>query len=502
MAESPHAGRLRALASEMLAERRLIIASNRGPVEFALDEDGTPAGTRGSGGLVTALSAVARYAELTWIASAMTDGDRVIARREGPSRFRGPIPEEQMYLLFVEHQKAAYNRYYNVFSNPLLWFIQHYMWNTPRTPNINLADYEAWDEGYVPVNRAFADSIVREVAGDPLAPYVMAQDYQLYLVPGFVRESLPGAIIQHFVHIPWPDPRYWELLPNHMRLAIFESLAAADFVGLQTSRDTRNFLHSCEAILPGADIDYRRSSVWYKGRLTNVRAYPISIDVPTVEDLARSQEVEFYEKRLAPLLGDLNILRVDRMEPSKNIVRGFRAFELLLRRHPELRGRVNFLAFLVPSRQEIALYQTYTDDVFEIVDGINDQYGDEEWQPVRVFHENNYTQAIAAMKHYDVLLVNPVIDGMNLVSKEGPLVNGRGGVLILSEAAGSHEQLGQHAISVATADVEGTERALFEALTMGPDARSTRAAAIGQQIRNYDIAAWLESQFRDLRSLA
>jgi trehalose 6-phosphate synthase len=502
MPESPHAERLRELASDMLAHRRLVIASNRGPVEYAQDESGELTGNRGSGGLVTALTAVSQYAELTWIAAAMTEGDREVAGRAGVDRVHSPVPEDQMYLRFVDLPRQAYNRYYNIFSNPLLWFIQHYMWNTPRTPNINQAIYDSWENGYVPVNKAFAGAIAAEASADREPPYVMVQDYHLYLVPGFVREALPGVIIQHFTHIPWPDPRYWELLPYVMRRAIFESLASCDFVGLQTQRDTRNFLHSCEAVLPDADIDYRRSSVWYKGRLTMARNYPISIDAPGLLEYAESPEVKRYDESLAPLFTRRTILRVDRMEPSKNIVRGFRSFELLLERHEELRREVNFVAMLVPSRQELSLYQTYTDDVFELVDSINQEFGDDDWQPITVFHENNYAQAIAAMKSYDVLLVNPVIDGMNLVSKEGPLVNQKNGVLVLSEAAGSHEQLGEWALSVATADIEGTMRILHQALEMESKERKRRARALLKQILEHDIADWLEGQFRDLSSLA
>ena len=486
----------------MLDRRRLVIASNRGPVEYTRDESGELTGNRGSGGLVTALTAVSQWAELTWIAAAMTEGDRAVAAETGAERVRSPVAEEQMYLRFVDLPRQAYNRYYNVFSNPLLWFIQHYMWNTPRTPNINEAIYDAWANGYVPVNEAFAAAIVKEAAGDREPPYVMVQDYQLYLVPKYVRESISGAIIQHFTHIPWPDPRYWQLLPHEMRLAIYESLAACDFVGLQTQRDTRNFLHSCEAILPGAEIDYRNSSVWYKGRLALARSYPISIDSTGLLGYAESPEVTQYDEPLAELFSKRTILRVDRMEPSKNIVRGFRAFELLLQRHEELHGEVNFVAMLVPSRQELSLYQTYTDDVFELVDSINQEFGTDDWQPITVFHENNYAQAIAAMKNYEVLLVNPVIDGMNLVSKEGPLINQRNGVLILSEAAGSHEQLGEWSLSVATADIEGTMRVLYQALQMEPKERKRRAKALREQILEHDIADWLEGQFRDLRTLA
>jgi trehalose 6-phosphate synthase len=201
------------------------------------------------------------------------------------------------------------------------------------------------------------------------------------------------------------------------------------------------------------------------------------------------------------MLGRQTIVRVDRAEPSKNIVRGLRAWELLLERHVEHRGQVNLIQFLVPSRTELGVYQTYTDEIFELVDSINDHYGDVNWQPVQVLYENNYAQAIAGMYFYDVLFVNPLIDGMNLVSKEGPLVNKGDGVLLLSETAGSAEQLAEFALNVAPTDLEGTVRALHEALTMAPEERLRRASALKKMVEEEDISFWLESQFRDLMAI-
>ena len=240
----------------------------------------------------------------------------------------------------------------------------------------------------------------------------------------------------------------------------------------------------------------------YRGRTTRVRAYPISIDAAGLQDFARSSEVEEHRQRLKPFLGEQTIVRVDRSEPSKNIIRGLRSYELLLERYPELRREVNFLQFLVPSRSELGVYQTYTDEIFELIDSINDHFGDLEWQPIRIFYEDNYPQAIAAMSLYDVLLVNPIIDGMNLVSKEGPLVNERDGVLVLSELAGSFEQLADFCLPVAPTDLEGTVRAMHEALTMPPTERKRRAQALKSLIRDEDITFWLERQFADLMALS
>ncbi len=489
------------LTAQMFERRRLIMASNRGPVEFRAEPDGSLTLQRGSGGVVTALLGVARIAEVTWIAAAMTEGDRRAARAADGGRVTAATGDEHMYVRFVEVPRAAYQRYYNIFCNPLLWFIQHYMWNTPRTPNISRTVYDAWEGGYLPVNRAFADAIAAEARDDPEPPYVILHDYHLYTAVGEVRERLPGAIIQHFTHIPWPDPRYWELLPMTMRRPIYESLCTADVVGLQTMRDVRNFLHCCEAFLVDAEVDYRRCTVWHRGRLTQVHAYPISIDAAAVEAFAAGDEVRRYDAELAPLVQQRTIVRVDRAEPSKNILRGFRAYELLIQRRPELRGRINFLAFIVPSRTDIGVYQTYTDEIFELVEAINDEYGTAGWTPISLFYENNYAQAIAAMRHFDVLLVNPLIDGMNLVAKEGALVNGRDGVIVLSEAAGAFPQLQEYVLPVAPADIEGTVRALDAALRMPRRERAARARALRAIVREADLTDWLVHQFEDLVAL-
>jgi len=249
-------------------------------------------------------------------------------------------------------------------------------------------------------------------------------------------------------------------------------------------------------------VDHRRATVWWDGHLTMVRSYPISIDVAELQRTVRSFRVREYEEKLKPLCGEMTLVRVDRAEPSKNIVRGFRAFDMLLEEHPEFRGRLSFLAFLVPSRTHIKQYQKYVSEINNQVESINSRYGTGGWKPIHVFFENNYLQAIAGMRLYDALLVNAVIDGMNLVAKEGPVVNQRDGVLILSDSVGAYEQLGKWAISVAPTDLEGTARALYEALTMSAEERKRRAQALRASVEQEDITLWLYRQFDDLMTLA
>lgn len=488
--------RLEELTHTLLDGRRLIIASNRGPVQYDLQDDGTLTAQRGSGGMVTALLATAEIVPMTWVATAMTEGDRRAAVESDGDLLRSP--GEDVYVKFVTVPNAIYQRHYYVFCNPLLWFIQHFMWNTPRTPNIGRAVYEAWESGYIPVNQAIADAVIEQAGKSPEAPVIMLHDYHLYLTPAMIRHVVPEATVLHFTHIPWPGPRYWGLLPDFMRHRIHESMCAADIVGLQTRSDAQNFMHCAENIL-GAEVDYHECTVRLHGHTTNVRAYPISIDAGGLLQFKDSPEVQGYVAKLRPFMGrDQTIVRVDRSEPSKNIIRGLRAWELLLERYPDFRGRVNYLQFLVPSRSELGVYQTYTDEIFELVESINDHFGDVDWQPIRVFYEENYPQAIAGMTQYDVLLVNPIIDGMNLVSKEGPLVNKGDGVVILSEMAGSFEQLEEHILHISPTDLEGTVRALHRALTMPVKERREHAAALRRIIEEQDIVHWLEAQFRDL----
>lgn len=489
------------ICERLLEQRNVILVSNRGPVEYHLDAEGEPRARRGAGGLVTALNLLCRYEALTWIASAIGEGDRHIGEEAEWGRLKSPLPGHKLSIRFISTSRRTYHKYYNVICNPLLWFLQHYMWNTPYAPNIDLTVQDAWDNGYVTINRAFSDAVIEDAKGSEREPVVMLQDYHLYLAGQFIRDALPNVILQHFTHIPWPNSNYWLLLPLKMRQAICQGMCAVDIVGLQTPRDVRNFLETCEDFLPGATVDYGERTVERGGRVTNVRAYPASINVDGLRQTASSIRVQDYQRRLQPHFGEKTLVRVDRTEPSKNIIRGFRAFDTLLERYTEFRGVVKFLAFLVPSRAHIKQYERYTEEVNSLTHRINEKYGTDDWQPITIFHENNYSQAIAAMQLYDVLIVNSVIDGMNLVAKEGPIVNTKNGVLILSEGAGAHQQLSEGALSVAPADLEGTVQALRTGLTMPPEERRERQETLVSLIEKEDASHWLCQQLNDVYEL-
>ena len=262
-----------------------------------------------------------------------------------------------------------------------------------------------------------------------------------------------------------------------------------------------NFLHCCEVFIEGAEVDYRGHTVQINDHITRVNHYPVSVDAANLRKTVRSPLVQGYKEKLRPLFGEKTILRVDRLEPSKNIVRGFRAFDLLLQRYPHLQGKITFLALLVPSRMHIRQYRRYSDEVDEAISAVNTKYGNDDWQPIQVLCENNYAQALAGMCNYDVLLVNSVIDGMNLVAKEGPIINTRDGVLVLSETAGACEQLGDNALTITPTDLEGTAAALYRALSMPPDERRQKPTALKKSIEQEDITMWLYQQLRDVVEL-
>ena len=473
-----------------------IVVSNRGPVTFSLGEDGERDHSRGAGGLVTALNAVVRRGEgVVWIASAQSDEDAAVAKEPAPYEV------EDLRVVFVEHDAAAYDLMYNTLANPLLWFVQHGLYDLPRSPRLGDDTREAWESGYVSVNRNFARAVA-ETVGDSPAPQILLHDYQLYMTPLFVREELEegatGAFISLFVHIPWPEPDLWGVLPSYIRKGILESLLSADVVAFHTQGYARNFMQTAARVL-GAETDSENGTVRYGGRETWVRAYPISIDPAEFEELAGSEAVLEQEEFVKGLPGKL-LLRVDRTDLSKNVVRGFEAYGRMLERHPQMKGEVTFLAQLQPSRGDIPEYAAYVEAVGRTAEEVNEEHGTDDWTPIQLFMMDNFPRSVAAYKNYDALLVNAVRDGMNLVAKEAAVVNEKDGVLVLSEYAGAHEELGEHALTVNPYDLDEQADALHRALTMPDEERKERGDGLRETVMQNTIEDWVETQLKDIEA--
>ncbi|MGH3081422.1 MAG: alpha,alpha-trehalose-phosphate synthase (UDP-forming) [Gaiellaceae bacterium] len=481
----------------MGARRKLIVVSNRPPATFGLDEGGDRVARRGGGGLVTALRSLVAMHDVTWIASAMTDEDRAVVAEAGGGAIEETADDGSPYRLrLVAHDEVAYDWFYNVVSNPTLWFLQHYLWDLAHAPNLDRGLHLAWDEGYVAVNASFADAVVSELEAQPGAA-VCFHDYHLYLAPRFVRARRPDAALSHFVHIPWPEPDYWRVLPAAIRVALHDGVLANDVVGFHTERWRRNFLRSCADIVE-AESGFIDATAEYDGRRVFAACHPISVDPAEFDELASSPEVLELERELEKSRPEQLVLRVDRTDPSKNVVRGFRAFERLLEDHPELHGRVGMLALLDPTRQDIPEYAEYLGAIQRTARAVNDHFQTEGWTPIDLKIEDNFLQAIAAYKQYDVLLVNAIFDGLNLVAKEAPLVNERNGVLVLSENAGAHEELAEWALTVNPFDVAGQAEAIRAALEMPEDERQQRLAGLRDHVREHDLAEWVEALLADL----
>lgn len=514
MAISPHgiphdqlAGRI----AQIVRDRHVIVASNRGPVEYHREPDGKLTTKRGSGGLVTALGALAGDIPLTWIAVAMSDTDReVFPDATAPAR-DVRLGRQHVRVRYVNTPPQNYAHYYDHISNQTLWFLQHHLWDPTRTPNFTEADYHAWYEGYHFVNHALAGAIADEaLASAPGASkrsrdtaganaIVLVQDYHLYLTPHYLRQRLPRASIQQFIHIPWPELTYWRLLPESFLTDIYTSLAACDVLGFQTERDAHNFLECARELLPGSRIDHDEGRMRWRNKRLLARAYPITIDADEVHRALRSAAAHQAAQQFAPLFdSDLRILvRVDRLEPAKNIIRGLLAYEDLLMWHPELHGKVCHLVFLVPSRESLDIYRTYGRDVRKLIHHINKVYGTPEWKPVHAYFDNNRARALVALRRADALLVNPIIDGMNLVAKEGAVANTHHGVIVLSRTAGAYLQMADAVLPVTATDLVETKDQLYRALTMATDTRANLARLAREDVERDTLADWMLHQLRD-----
>jgi trehalose 6-phosphate synthase len=479
------------------AAGRLVLVSNRGPVTF--EDDGSV--KRGTGGLVTALTGLASHRDATWIASALTEGDVHRADEAGGRPFSVESPGGGEYQVrLVASDPDAYDRFYNVFANPMLWFIQHYLWDLSNAPDVRRNEIEAFEYGYNVVNEDLAQAVVEEIEGvdDPM---VMVHDYHLYTLPGLVRRARPDVFLHHFIHIPWTQSDAWRVLPGRIREELYAGLLANDIIGFHTMAYRRNFLQCCRDLM-GLEVDFDAGSVHFEDREVWVRSYPLPIDARATRRVAASERTREFERELLRRRRDAMLLRVDRADLSKNVLRGFSAFDLFLEQHPEWRERVTFVAQLMPSRTDVPEYAEYLERIEALVAVVNHRHGTPDWMPIQLKLRDDLEEAIASYKHYDVLLVNAMFDGMNLVAKEGPLVNERRGVSILSENTGAHEELGECALSVNPFDIQELADSIHAALTMPDEERARRAEGLLRIVTARDPGDWIDEQLTDIRAKA
>jgi trehalose 6-phosphate synthase len=452
----------------------VIVVSHRGPAKFVRDEDGSFQVRRGTGGLAGTLGRLLHDGAdgpVGWVAAAMTDDDRAAA-----AAGEAALPDIDLELLDLDRRQ--HRLHYDIVSNATLWFLHHGLFDLPRRPRFDARFREAWD-AYVAVNRAFADRVV-EVAS--IGDIVLVQDYHLALVPGELTARRPDLQVVHFTHTPFCGPNSIRVLPADIGRAICASMATVPS-GFHTQRWADAFEACATTVLPRA---YPRAHSF---------SAPLGPDPAELAGVIDTPEGRAALEALEENVGDrLLLLRSDRVEPSKNIVRGFLAFDHLLERAPEWRERVVFAAMLNESRQGLPEYQAYGQEVEQAAARVNERWGRSDWEPVVMDLRDDFPRSVAGYARYDALLVNPLKDGLNLVAKEGPLVNRRDGVVCLSPEAGAYDELGPAVLEAHPYDLDQTAGALHTALSMPVDARRERAARLRDLASVHTPSSWLQAQ--------
>jgi trehalose 6-phosphate synthase len=476
-----------------LARSGIVIVANRGPNDFVW-ENGAWVTRTATGGLVSMLTPLARRSSVSWFCCVSEPPDAQQAR-EGLYTTAADQTDPRLHVVPVPLPAATFNAYYGQISNEVLWMLQHHVIGAGGFEYLDHARHQAWGR-YLEANARLASAIAR---ARPNPRAFLVQDYHLYPLPGLLKSTFPDTPILHFTHIPFPDPPVLRLIPQPWRETILRGMLGADVVGLQTSMDARSFLACCAEFLD-VGVDTARSAVRLAdGREVCVHAYPASVDVRALRRMMRTPEVTAAHQRLEPELGEMNVIRVDRLDPSKNQQVGFMAFGRLLEIRPDLCGRVRFLAFMVPSRTDLSVYRAYRDAVYRTIDEVNARFAEAcGGPPIHVFYTNDREQALAAMERCNVLLINSLQDGMNLVAKEWAVVAREPGVLIVSETAGVAHDAAGGALRISPLDVEGTARAMAEALDMPAAERRARHARFLERVKHWSARDWLNAQLSDL----
>jgi trehalose 6-phosphate synthase len=489
-------------------KRRVLVASNRGPVSYEFGANGTLAGRRGGGGLVAGvaegLAAMMPEAEVSWICTALSDADRAAARQPAAGfEDPGAVP-----VRMLDIPPEVFDRAYNNVANAILWFVQHLLFDTVSQPRFGREFRRDW-AAYLAYNEAFAAAMADEAGagrGPSAGIRALIQDYHLSLAPRLLRNKLGGAYadagIAHFSHTPWAPPDYYRMLPAEVGEALLDGMLGADHVGFHAGRWAAAFLDCCEAIL-GARVsragDGLAGRVVHHGHVTEVAVHPLGVDALALRARAQGGDVQAHVAALSEAAGGRKlIVRVDRTELSKNIVRGLAAYRELLATRPEWHGRVVHLAFAYPSRSAVPGYRAYTDQVRQAAAEITAEFRTPGWNPLILEVKDDYPRSLAACALADVLLVNPVRDGMNLVAQEGPVLSRRGCALVLSREAGAAATLDGHALLVNPFDVSETAAALHQGLAMPEAERRRRTGALAATAAASPPARWLGDQLAAL----
>ncbi|MER7771636.1 trehalose-6-phosphate synthase [Kitasatospora sp. NPDC096140] len=475
----------------------VLVASNRGPVSFSTADDGTLTLRRGGGGLVSGLSAI-DDPNAVWVCAALGAADRRAAAEAPDGRLDlagHNVGGQAVRMLDIDPETFA--RAYNGVANSTLWFVHHLLYATPTAPAFD-ADFRTEWAAYRAYNAAFAEALATEAAPNAA---VLVQDYHLSLAPALLRAARPDLRIGHFSHTPWAPPEYYRMLPDDVARAVLTGILGADRAGFLTERWARAFAACCADLL-GADVDHEALTVTLDGRTTALGVHALGADADFLRERSHRPDVDERLAALREAVGERRtIVRVDRTELSKNIVRGLLAYRHLLRTRPEWHDRVVHIAFAYPSRTDLAEYRNYTAQVRELADAIDTEFATPDWQPLILHVDDDFPRSLAAYRLADVALVNPIRDGMNLVAKEVPVVSDRGCALVLSREAGAHAELADDALTVNPYDVIATADALHTALTMPEEERAGRTKRLAAAATALPPQQWFLDQLNALAPL-
>lgn len=482
---------------EKVKRASLLVASNRGPVTVEAVEGGEDEVRRGGGGLVSGMqTALAASPGALWVCSALSDRERSLARRaQGGPLSSVDVDTGDVSVRMLPIDAGTFRRAYNGIANSTLWYLAHMLFEPARTPVFDQAWARQW-LAYERYNRQFAEALAEEAAEGAT---VMVQDYHLCLAPGMLRELRPDVRIGHFTHTPFAPAVYFAMLPDAVARQLLVGMLGADVLGFHDPRWVRDFQDCCAQVL-GATVD--GEAVLIEGRRVLCRVFPLGVDAAELQERSTRRDAVARHSYLSALVGDCAVIaRVDRTELSKNILRGLMAYRQLLRTHPEWVGRVVHLAFAYPSRYDLPEYREYAGAIERLGREIDDEFGTDDWTPLYLQIADDLPGSYAAMRLADVLLVNPIRDGMNLVVKEGLVLSERDAVAVLSRTAGAAPELGEDALLVNPYDVTETADALHRGLIMSPQDRADRAARQRVAAGAHDPISWFRDQIEAVEGI-
>ena len=475
----------------MADKRSLLIAANRGPVQIVAGSGGAEEVRRGGGGLVSGMVSALSEVGGLWVCAALNDRERAAARRAPDGHLaEAGYDTGGLDVWMLPLDPLTFARAYNGIANSTIWFVHHLLWDNANTPVFDAGWRRLWG-AYERYNRTFADALAAEAA--PGAK-VMIQDYHLDLAPRQLREQRDDVRIAHFTHTPWAPPEQFAMLPAAVARELLTGLLGADHVGFHCARWADAFLACCARILD-VPVDAAARTVRWEGRTVQVGLHPLGTSAEEMRARGGEQDVAEGLRHLRELVGDRKVIaRVDRTELSKNIVRGLLSYRELLRVRPEWHGRVVHVAFAYPSRTDIPEYKEYTASVQRVGREITEEFGTDDWDPLLLEVGNDYPGSLAALRMADVLLVNPVRDGMNLVAKEGVVLTERDAAVVLSRDAGVADEYAGDALMVNPYDVTETAEALHTALSMPAAERQERAKRLLAAATALPPADWFRQQ--------